>query len=1527
MPKSGHNEISAELKHNAAAASAADDETSMGDPAKSSPQAPHDPKNPKRRLIDIKAGKELTPKEYKKLGYTDNSIKSYKYEWIFFLPVNLFEQFQRIANIYFLVIVIICFVPPLSPQTPLTSLMPLVLVLALQAVKDGMEDWKRHSSDKKDNTAPAKVIRNGCELDLPRMEVRVGDILVIEQPEEGDSGAYVSADCILIATVSIPNPDTQTGIEANAKGLCYINTKQLDGETNLKMFQGKPETAKHFKSTADFGDMSMKLDIEGPGHENSGNLYKFSGIMEWPEVPDPKKPLPKPPRVMNVNEDQLLLRGHVMEQTHTAWGLVVNTGMQTKIQLNLAGDKPYKISSMEEMLNKQVMLVFAMLGTCVLICGIGLGVWLGDHGDDSWYIFVAPINGVKETWDSNSELFGVGIFDPDDPITCGVYGFFTFIVVLSTFVPISLYVTIEMIKFVTGLLIDWDMNMFSEDLVINLGGIEVGDDGKWDQKFPVLDETSYKMGFAKCKSSKLVEQLGQVQYVLSDKTGTLTRNKMELCKIGVCCETEDEPNAKRPAHEFGEGISEIEGVRARLENKVLEVPEKPAAAKKYEQSINKHSGGTFEFYDHRLNAIEEEGHHVFPFLKTPEAPASKAMKKVLLALALCHTVFPQKKEQKDENGHVDPEKTYIKYNAASPDDGSLVKAALNFGYELISRSSEANDKSHVGLRIKEYVQKGEPMKSIEEQYIIHATFDADSVRKRMTVIAEGMFDGERKIMIITKGADSIVGARCACEFPFDGIEWPHDKQAPPPRLESEAHIFPARPPEAEKEEDKKNFTKMQDSTNRFSDLGLRSFMVAQAELSQEKLDEFLKLYNEAKADTSETGNGKAREAELENRIEYNLRPLGCVAIEDKLQLNVGRCLKRLGESGIQTWVLTGDKVQTAIEIGYACNLLNKDHSIVRQLLAKEDGKECSIDDLMTSVDQFEKEFKRKANIIENEPTKEEPDNKPGKMSESQTMSLVIEGDALLKFGIGWTAKMLDKSFETEPKVYDALYKKRVRLIEFAGQMKSCICCRVSPKQKGDVTRLVKEVLQKVCLGIGDGANDVEMILQGNVGVGVQGVEGSQAVNNSDFAITEFQHLENLLLVHGRWTYQRIATSVCYFFFKNIAFTMCVFWFACFSAFSGQLFFEAWSASCYNVFFTSVPVLVFGLMNQDVDQEVARKCPKLYEPGQNSEYLNKKVFTVWVLEAVYASVIMFFFGYGAIADQVAVDGRVFDHWSLSTTVYTACVFAMTLRIALETSFWCWFTHFTYWGSIFVWFLYCFITCGVGVLGIFGFVPGYGYQYWLIFQMMQSGAFYLYVALVPVLCTLPAYTYKAIRTCYFPTLNDQVRDKKYHYNLVMADPSLMDPSMVQLSTKDEGKLQARAQKAEDKNSKNKGSKSKDVLARAPGDAYDGMDMNQALWSGRKNLTGKEAIRKAARQVLLRNFKKNKFKGAVSSTSLLSSAVSQQMLMKRVEQDEDKKFNSDEHSLRGSQAVREQAVRSLQESAGSPSEAAGDANDSRH
>ncbi|KOM40287.1 hypothetical protein LR48_Vigan04g048500 [Vigna angularis] len=141
-------------------------------------------------------------------------------------------------------------------------------------------------------------------------------------------------------------------------------------------------------------------------------------------------------------------------------------------------------------------------------------------------------------------------------------------------------------------------------------------------------------------------------------------------------------------------------------------------------------------------------------------------------------------------------------------------------------------------------------------------------------------------------------------------------------------------------------------------------------------------------------------------------------------------------------------------------------------------------------------------------------------------------------------------------------------LELASHCASVICCRSSPKQKALVTRLVKSGTGKTTLAIGDGANDVGMLQEADVGIGISGVEGMQAViMSSDIAIAQFKYLERLLLVHGHWCYRRMSPMICYFFFKNITFGFTLF---------------------YSVFFSSLPVIALGVLDQDVS---ARYCLK------------------------------------------------------------------------------------------------------------------------------------------------------------------------------------------------------------------------------------------------------------------------------------------------------------------------------------------------
>jgi phospholipid-translocating ATPase len=162
-------------------------------------------------------------------------------------------------------------------------------------------------------------------------------------------------------------------------------------------------------------------------------------------------------------------------------------------------------------------------------------------------------------------------------------------------------------------------------------------------------------------------------------------------------------------------------------------------------------------------------------------------------------------------------------------------------------------------------------------------------------------------------------------------------------------------------------------------------------------------------------------------------------------------------------------------------------------------------------------------------------------------------------------------------------------LDLATSCASVICCRSSPKQKALVTRLVKSGTGKTTLAIGDGANDVGMLQEADIGVGISGVEGMQAVMSSDIAIAQFRYLERLLLVHGHWCYSRIASMICYFFYKNITFGVTVFLYEAYTSFSGQPAYNDWFLSLFNVFFSSLPVIALGVFDQDVS---ARFCYKV-----------------------------------------------------------------------------------------------------------------------------------------------------------------------------------------------------------------------------------------------------------------------------------------------------------------------------------------------
>lgn len=413
-------------------------------------------------------------------GFATNMTSTTKYTWWNFPFKNLYEQFRRVANSYFLLVMIIQLIPGVAPITPLTSILPLLFVLCVTAIKDAWDDWNRRKADNEVNNRTAVV----SERDFVRgsltwrnvayKDIVVGDLIRIHDGEE------FPADIVFIKS-------------AAADHQCFIETSDLDGETTKKI-----KRALAFTSTmteAELANIEAVVECDAPNiHLDSFNgkftlkassartrqytltsKVRRKSLLGRPLDDD----LPFP-----LNETQLLPRGARLVNTPFIIGVVVYTGRDTKLVLNQQ-PVPLKFSYVERTTNKLLIALVAFILTLCLITAVLSVYWRADVGSRIPYLMMPN--------------------DISDDFKMGAKNFLTLFVLFNTFVPISLYVTIEFIKLLQSYFLANDLDLY---------------DAETDQ--PVI-----------VKTTSLLEDLGQVDYVFSDKTGTLTENKLVLKKCSI----------------------------------------------------------------------------------------------------------------------------------------------------------------------------------------------------------------------------------------------------------------------------------------------------------------------------------------------------------------------------------------------------------------------------------------------------------------------------------------------------------------------------------------------------------------------------------------------------------------------------------------------------------------------------------------------------------------------------------------------------------------------------------------------------------------------------------------------------------------------------------------------------------------------------------------------------------------------------------------------------------------------------------
>ena len=986
-----------------------------------------------------------------------NYISTSKYTWYNFVPKILYEQFTKMSNIYFIIIAVLqCFPEISNADGKPIILMPLSVVIIVNSVKDFYEDWKRKKSDDEENNRKVEVY----DLDKEKFvikkwkEVFVGNILKVKK------GEYFPADCVLISST-----------DRKTHG-CYIETKNLDGETNLKLkksvvkfvnrckelntFQGKFITqlpnefiyqfngvfefdyndtfhslpdileinnnipnkekkrySKDFisnyieennidiienedynegnneeKKTKDENDIidnekngnedekkininsirkkdtkerelekekyNLETDIDGNLSEhtyytrrkNSDNDITISTLSNLSED-----------KTVLVDNNNFLLRGCSLRQTESVLCFVVYAGKNTKIMQNSPGARA-KTSSIEKRMNQQIKYIFtfqiilgllASLFSFIQILSLGKdpAPYLYIDKEDRPFNFEEYSNKFKKILSQKNlkKIFGKNnqsvfsmlkiFFNEISPLfELDIIYFLlvklgTWCVLLNNLVPISLLMTLELVKYFQGFFISWDIDIY-------------------DKRQKVT---------TKVQTSTLNEELGQVKYIFSDKTGTLTKNFMKFKRVSIGLKQYNENEENNLDNEDYEndiiGESNINNNIVMMSSKdIMDKGEKDKDKKeKYRDEYGKIRHVSFDndeelikdlgildllnkdkeikgdennkdkdnnnddkkdvnnINDNNNDLIKEDN-------KKGKTKIEDEIRKSLIDdnLTLEEEIPQEKKENekeelienKEENNEpnkklkinqkeiadlfmtglstchsaIIEEKEFISkkklvYQASSPDEIAILNFSRKYKYIFLGRKD--NNK----IIIKKPINKTD---LIEITYKIPFQFEYSSERKSMSVVLQDIKNPE-EIYLFMKGADSVIL----------------------PKLDQENII------------NQSVMENLKNALDIYAKEGLRILAVAYKKLSLEEMMEYHKEFIKA---SKSTYNKKEKIENLAKNVEKNMIFLGVTAIEDELQDNVNETLKDFSEAGIKLWVLTGDKKDTAKSIAYSCGLFD-----------------------------------------------------------------------------------------------------------------------------------------------------------------------------------------------------------------------------------------------------------------------------------------------------------------------------------------------------------------------------------------------------------------------------------------------------------------------------------------------------------------------------------------------------------------------------------------------------------------------------
>ena len=594
------------------------------------------------------------------------------------------------------------------------------------------------------------------------------------------------------------------------------------------------------------------------------------------------------------------------------------------------------------------------------------------------------------------------------------------------------------------------------------------------------------------------------------------------------------------------------------------------------------------------------------------------------ALALANECIVEKKSLKDKEfliKHPKSRNINFSYSGMSPDDVELVYTSARQGYEL-THSDHRIKRLNIGI--------DNPIRS---EFSVLNLFEFSSDRKKMSIIVK---DSENRIIMYTKGADNII---------YNSLS-------------------------------KNNLNVVLKTnikyTSNYSKKGFRTLSIAIKIFSE---DEYNNLNNKISKANLLLENRQATLDSLYNEAESNLFLLGSTIVEDKLQEKVPQTIRDLRIAHIKIWMLTGDKMDTAYSIGLSCNLITP--KMKTFTISGENGE--SLDKLCNEFREYileNKNFNDSYNLIRT--YHKQCSGYEGVVKDFKSNTVVLKSYTLNANDNQKYIEAVKDTFSIiiDSKAISEIFSdknKTKAFLTIALKAYAVICCRISPLQKSEIVKYVKETAENIIsLSIGDGGNDVSMLLEANIGIGVYGEEGMRAVQASDYAIGEFKLLRRLLFHNGRLNNMRINNMILYFFYKNFIFSIIHFYYGFYTNFSGQTIIDDWFIALYNMVFTALPLGIYAVFEIDFSEHdsiiVEKLLPFVYTELRDKPLLTIETFIINLLKAMLQGMLIYLFSINVFYyESFNNRGDTPGLWFFSTIIYTSIILIVNIKLLLITRY--------------------------------------------------------------------------------------------------------------------------------------------------------------------------------------------------------------------------------------------------------------------